>query len=68
MGKVGVILVNYNGLEDTIACINSIYKSNYIDYEIIVVDNNSTDCPDSLNSYSNVTLIKLDKNVGFGVA
>lgn len=68
MGKIGIILVNYNGLEDTIECINSIYKSTYKDYEIIVVDNNSEKCPTILETYTNVTLVKLNENVGFGIA
>ncbi len=40
---VGIIILNYNGWSDTIECIESILKNNYPSYEIIVVDNNSTD-------------------------
>lgn len=68
MGKVGIILVNYNGLEDTIDCLNSINKSTYKDYEIVIVDNNSEEKPDILSTYENVTLVKLYENVGFGIA
>lgn len=41
--KTYIILVNYNGWEDTIECVESIFKSSYTNYRIIIVDNNSTD-------------------------
>lgn len=44
--KVSIILLNYNGLKDTEECIKSLEKIQYNNYEIIVVDNKSTD-----NSY-----------------
>ena len=49
-------------------CINSINNSTYKDYEIVIVDNNSEKKPDILSTYENVTLVKLEKNVGFGIA
>ena len=39
--KVYIILVNYNGWEDTIECLESILKNEYEDFQIVVVDNNS---------------------------
>lgn len=44
---VAIVIVNYNGSVDTLTCIESLLKSSYTDYRIIVVDNAST--PDSLN-------------------
>jgi GT2 family glycosyltransferase len=41
--KVGIVLLNYNGSEDTLACVASLENINYKNYEIIVVDNASTD-------------------------
>ncbi|WP_047682711.1 MULTISPECIES: glycosyltransferase family 2 protein [Xenorhabdus] len=41
-----IIVLNWNGAEDTISCVKSLLKSNYDNYNIIVVDNKSTD-----NSY-----------------
>ena len=61
-------MVNYNGLKDTIDCIHSIRQSDYDDYEIIVIDNNSKEDASSLSLYENVTYIHLKENVGFGVA
>jgi len=40
---VSIILLNYNGAEDTIACIDSLLKNLYTNYNIIIVDNNSSD-------------------------
>ena len=68
MRKIGIILVNFNGLQDTIECIQSVYKSDYNNYLIIVIDNASKEDASVLNTYSNVLYIKLDSNVGFGVA
>lgn len=44
--KVFIILLNYNGVEDTMNCINSLERIDHTNYEIVVVDNESTD-----NSY-----------------
>lgn len=43
--RASIIVVSYNGmLENTAPCLESIFKeTNYCDYEVIVVDNNSTD-------------------------
>ncbi len=39
--KVSIILVNYNGWQDTIECLESILRNDYPNYQIIVVDNHS---------------------------
>lgn len=39
--KVYIILLNYNGWKDTIECLESVLKSDYDDYQVIVVDNDS---------------------------
>lgn len=41
--KIGVIILNFNGWQDTIACLASVYQSNYSQYQVIVVDNGSQD-------------------------
>ncbi|MFH0976225.1 MAG: glycosyltransferase family 2 protein [Spirochaetota bacterium] len=43
MKKVYILLINYNGWKDTVACVDSIIKNIYNNYQIIIVDNNSTD-------------------------
>lgn len=42
MDKVYIVLLNYNGWQDTVECIQSILQQTYPAYEIIVVDNAST--------------------------
>ena len=65
---VSVILVNYNGFEDTVECVKSLKDIDYDNYEIIVVDNGSTTNPtDQQSKYlsENTIFIKHDKNLGF---
>ena len=38
---VSIIILNYNGIKDTIQCLLSIDKTTYKNYEIILVDNGS---------------------------
>ena len=70
--RLAIILVNYNGIEYNINCINSIMKSKFKDYKIIVVDNNSQD--DSVKvlkeHYKNeeIILIESKENLGFSGA
>ena len=40
--KVYIILVNYNGWQDTIECLESLYKIDYENYQVLVVDNDSS--------------------------
>ncbi len=41
--SVTIIIVNWNGINDTIECIESLNKINYEDFSVFVVDNNSID-------------------------
>jgi len=66
--KVSVIIVNYNGKEFIGECLDSVLASSYKDFEIIVVDNGSTD--DSVKKVheftsSRVKLIESPKNLYF---
>ncbi len=40
--KVYIVILNYNGWKDTIECLESVLKSDYVNYQIIVVDNGSS--------------------------
>jgi len=40
--KVSIIILNWNGWQDTIECLESVYQIDYPNYEVIVVDNGST--------------------------
>jgi len=39
--RVSIVILNWNGLDDTIECLESLKKITYHDYEVIVVDNGS---------------------------
>ncbi|MEN3052324.1 MAG: glycosyltransferase family 2 protein [Candidatus Methanosuratincola petrocarbonis] len=41
--RVCIIILNWNGWEDTIECLESLYRITYPNYDIIIVDNNSKD-------------------------
>ncbi|MBU3924528.1 glycosyltransferase family 2 protein [Patescibacteria group bacterium] len=40
--KVSIIILNWNGWQDTLECLDSLTKIFYPNYEVIVIDNNST--------------------------
>ena len=40
---VSIIILNWNGWKDTIECLESVLKLNYPNFNIILIDNNSTD-------------------------
>lgn len=42
MLSVSIIILNWNGWKDTIECLESLYRINYPNYEVILVDNNSS--------------------------
>ncbi len=65
--KVIIIILNWNGLADTLECLNSLAKSNYRNTRIVVVDNGSTDhSPEIISqTYPHVDVICNSKNEGF---
>ena len=40
--RVSIIILNWNGWEDTLECLESLYQVNYPNYNVIVIDNGST--------------------------
>ena len=38
--KVAIIILNWNGWRDTIKCLESVFRIDYPNYQIIVLDNN----------------------------
>ncbi|MEM4483276.1 MAG: glycosyltransferase family 2 protein [Candidatus Methanomethylicia archaeon] len=41
--KVSIIILNWNGWKDTIECLESLYRIDYPNYDVIVIDNGSID-------------------------
>ena len=68
MKKIAVILVDYNGIEDTMECIDSIKESDcYNDITIVVVDNASKadEAEKIRRKYNDVVAIRSLDNGGF---
>lgn len=67
MKKVVAVVLNWNGLEDTLECLRSLSRNDYPNLEIIVVDNGSDDgsCPAIRAQFPNVVLIENGRNLGF---
>jgi len=41
--RVSIIIINWNGWEDTIECMESLFQINYPNFDVILVDNASED-------------------------
>lgn len=41
--KVKIIILNWNGWEDTIECLESLYQIDYPNFDVLIVDNDSKD-------------------------
>ncbi len=66
--KVCIIILNWNGLADTVECLESLKKLTYPSYDIIVVDNASSgnDVEVLRGRYGDyIHIIQNDKNYGF---
>lgn len=67
---VDVIIVNYNGMEYLPACLESLFKTDYPLFSVLIVDNDSLDgSPEWVKEkYPEVRLIRNSQNLGFGKA
>ncbi len=70
--KVSIIILNWNGWQDTLECLDSLAKIDYPNYEVIAVDNGSkNDSVSRIKNYfdknkiHNYRFIILDSNLGF---
>jgi GT2 family glycosyltransferase len=66
--KVSVIILNWNGMKDTIECLESLKKITYPNYEVIVVDNGSRggDADILEEKYKDyIKVIRNKENLGF---
>lgn len=66
---VSIIIVNYNGKKYLERCLSSVLSTEYPNFEIIFVDNASTDesliLLDQFKRYPKIEIIKNTKNTGF---
>ena len=67
MARVHIIILNWNGLKDTLECLESVFRLDYDDFAVIVVDNCSSD--DSVatirQKFPQVILLENNSNLGF---
>ena len=65
-----IVIANYNSYIETINCIDSILKSKYMLYKIIIVDDcsidNSYDLLTKKYSDTSIKILRTSKNVGYG--
>ncbi|MEM0203273.1 MAG: glycosyltransferase family 2 protein [Archaeoglobaceae archaeon] len=55
--RVSIVILNWNGWKDTIECLESLYRIDYPNYDVIVVDNGSLD--DSIEKIKEYCLGKI---------
>ena len=70
MKDVSIIIVSYNSSQYIVDCLTSVFIQTYKNFEVIIVDNCSTDGTVELieKRFSNLYLIKNKENLGFGKA
>jgi len=65
--KVSIIIINWNGKENTVNCLEALKLTTYSNYETILVDNGATE--GSVEYFkdhsSGIKLIENGKNLGF---
>jgi len=67
MPRVTIIVLNWNGLADTLECLESLASLDYPNYEVVVVDNGSTDGAVSVirERCPGVTIVENGENLGY---
>jgi len=64
---VYILIINWNGYNDTIECIDSLKKITYSNHVTVIIDNGSINDYDRLKEYCppETIIIRSDKNLGF---
>jgi len=68
MKRVDVVVLNWNGWRDTLACITSLQRLSYPNFGLIIVDNGSTDGSQSHieTHMPGLKVLQTGANLGFG--
>lgn len=67
MSEVYILILNWNGWQDTVACIESCSLLSHANYKILIVDNGSTDGSETIlrERFPDTEMIQTGKNLGF---
>lgn len=65
--KVFIVILNYNGKNVIKKCLTSVFKIDYSNFEVVIVDNGSTDGSFEMakNTFSKASFIKNEENLGY---
>lgn len=71
MSKVSVVVLNWDGFDDTEKCLESLSKQNFKDFDVILIDNGSKDAQKKQKldkfktDYPDLILLENSENLGF---
>lgn len=68
--RIAIVILNYMNYTDTIACVNCALNQTYTDYEIIIIDNGSSNQSFNILSFifggsPKITLLRSRRNLGY---
>lgn len=61
---IGVVIVVHNRKDDLLRLLDSLQKQAYSDYEILIIDNGSTDGLSDISRLPSVEYMRLEENIG----
>ena len=64
---IGIIVINWNNVEQTLKCLNSVYKMDYPYYKVLVIDNGSDEDPELVlrKQFQRIKYIRNSSNLGY---
>lgn len=67
MSRIAVIILNWNGKDDTLACLESVTSIDYPNFQVVVVDNGSTDSSVEAirQAFPKVLVLETGANLGY---
>jgi GT2 family glycosyltransferase len=65
--SVSIVVLNWNGKDDTLECLESLCRVTYSNYDVVLVDNGSTDgsVPSFRQRFPHLQILETGTNLGF---